>query len=228
MSNKDKNPVSKKTIASTVEEKIKADIINGKLMPNQKLRIKGLAERYDTGSIPLREALSRLTALGFIELIDHQGFSVRSITLEEIADITMVRCNIESQALENSIKNADLEWESRLLAIHHTLSNLHLIDPESDQLSEKWEKTHQDFHEALLSNCDSHWLNQLSSILRDQTSRYRFLSTHCKGSGNRDIPAEHARIIEAAIARDIDKAKTALCKHYENTAKIIAKQMIDL
>lgn len=223
--NSTKKGTPKKTLASTVEEKIRADIMSGELVPNTKLRIKNLMERYDTSSIPLREALSRLTALGFIELVDHQGFSVRNITPAEIYDITNVRCMIECQALENSITHADLEWESRLLSIHHTLSKLPIIDPETDELSERWEKVHKEFHDTLLSNCDSYWLKHLSAILRDQTSRYRSLSYHYD-SGYRNVPQEHAEILDAAISRDVERAKAALVAHYEKTTHTIAETMI--
>src|SRR3990167_11389512 len=205
--------VSKKTIASTVEEKIRADIVSGELVPNTKLRIKNLMERYNTSSIPLREALSRLTALGFLELVDHQGFSVRDITPEEIHDITQVRCMIECLALENSIRNADLAWESRLLGIHHTLTNMSLINPETGELSEEWESVHNEFHDALLANCDSYWLKKLAATLRDQTSRYRFLSTHYTLADNRDVPKEHAEILQSAIARDVEGATAAIRSH---------------
>lgn len=217
----------KKTLASTVEDKIRADIINGELVPQTKLRIKNLMERYDASSIPLREALSRLTALGFIELVDHQGFSVRNITTSEIYDITHVRCMIECQALENSIRNADLEWESRLLGVHHTLTNLPLKNPDTGELSNRWETVHKDFHDALLSNCDSFWLKKISATLRDQTSRYRFLSQKYTAEGKRDVPAEHKEILEAVISRDIERAKAVLTAHYEKTADAIAAMMTE-
>ena len=217
--------VSKKTIASTVEEKIRADIVSGELVPNTKLRIKNLMERYNTSSIPLREALSRLTALGFLELVDHQGFSVRDITPEEIHDITQVRCMIECLALENSIRNADLAWESRLLGIHHTLTNMSLINPETGELSEEWESVHNEFYDALLANCDSYWLKKLAARLGDQTSRYRFLSTHYTLADNRDVPKEHAEILQSAIARDVEGATAAIRSHYQHTTDAIAERM---
>ena len=45
---------------------IRDDIIDGKLLPDEKLKIRDLRLRYNTGSSPLREALSKLTADGFV------------------------------------------------------------------------------------------------------------------------------------------------------------------
>ncbi|WP_281687938.1 GntR family transcriptional regulator [Pseudomonas citronellolis] len=211
----------KRTMASQLEARVREDIINGRLAPGSRLRLKELAEHYDAGVIPLREALSRLAASGFVSAEDQKGFSVGRISAEEIRDITHTRLLIECQALAESIRNGDLEWESRLIAAHHRLDRLPIVEGPERLMKPEWENAHEAFHEALLGNCRSPWLLRLSHLLRDQTARYRMLSVHYNDSASRDVPGEHRELLDAALARDVDKACALLAQHYETTTRSV-------
>ncbi|GLU37316.1 FCD domain-containing protein [Pseudomonas sp. NBRC 100443] len=207
----------KRTMASQLEARVREDIINGRLAPGSRLRLKELAEHYDAGVIPLREALSRLAASGFVNSEDQKGFSVGRISAEEIRDITNTRVLIECQALAESIGNGDLEWESELIAAHHRLSRLPIVEGPERLIRPEWERAHEAFHQALLANCRSRWLLRLSQLLRDQTARYRMLSVHYEDGAQRNIPGEHHELLDAALAREVDKACLLLAQHYETT-----------
>ncbi|WP_231709029.1 GntR family transcriptional regulator [Pseudomonas denitrificans (nom. rej.)] len=211
----------KRTMASQLESRVREDIINGRLAPGSRLRLKELAEHYDAGVIPLREALSRLAASGFVSSEDQKGFSVGRISAEEIRDITATRQLIECQALAESIRNGDLEWESRLIATHHRLDRLPIVEGPERLMKPDWEQAHETFHQVLIANCRSPWLLRLSHLLRDQTARYRMLSVHYNDNGARDVPGEHRALLDAALARDVDKACALLAEHYETTTRSV-------
>ncbi|MNZ88201.1 HTH-type transcriptional repressor CsiR [compost metagenome] len=211
----------KRTMASQLEARVREDIINGRLTPGSRLRLKELAEHYDAGVIPLREALSRLAASGFVSAEDQKGFSVGRISADEIRDITNTRLLIECQALAESIRRGDLEWESRLIAAHHRLDRLPIIEGPGRLIKPQWENAHETFHQALIANCGSPWLLHLSRMLRDQTARYRMLSVHYEDGAQRDVPGEHRALLDAALARDVDKACALLAQHYETTTRCV-------
>ncbi|MED5611670.1 MULTISPECIES: GntR family transcriptional regulator [Pseudomonas] len=209
----------KRTMASQLEARVREDIINGRLAPGSRLRLKELAEHYDAGVIPLREALSRLAASGFVSAEDQKGFSVGRISAGEIRDITATRLLIECQALADSIRHGDLDWESRLIAAHHRLDRLPIVEGPERLLKPEWENAHVAFHEALIGSCRSPWLLRLSHMLRDQTARYRMLSVHYAEGAERDVPGEHRALLDAALARDVDKACALLAEHYQTTTR---------
>ena len=80
------------TQASTVYDRLQADILTGKLQPGLKLRLKDLIEKYDTGNSPLREALNRLSANGMVVREENRGFRVSPAHTEELLEITRTRC----------------------------------------------------------------------------------------------------------------------------------------
>ncbi|OMQ40973.1 GntR family transcriptional regulator [Pseudomonas putida] len=209
----------KRTMASQLEVRVRQDIINGRLMPGSRLRLKELADFYDAGVIPLREALSRLAATGFVDAEDQKGFSVGRISAQEIRDITDTRLHIECRALALSISQGDVEWESRVIAAHHRLDRLPVIEGVERLLKPEWEVAHDAFHKALLSSCGSSWLLRFAATLRDQTARYRLLSMHYADSDSRDVRGEHKSLLDAALSKDIKAACEILSAHYEETTQ---------
>jgi len=209
--------VEKRTKASLLEESIRRDIISGRLVPGEKLRLKDLAEYYQAGQIPLREALSRLAASGFVRAQDQRGFQVVPVSREEIIDITRVRGLLECEALADSIANGDVTWESRIVEAHYRLERLPVLDSETGMLNAAWESAHVAFHNALLAACSSPLLLKYCAELRDQTARYRSLSAKYAVADKRDIPMEHSQLMEAALRRDTVKAARLLTLHYEKT-----------
>jgi len=216
----------KRTMAAQLEARVRDDIINGRLLPGSRLPLKELAEYYQAGTIPLREALSRLAASGFIKAEQQKGFSVNRISAEEIVDITRVRIQIESQTLTDAIQHGDVDWETRVLAAHHRLSRITAYDTPSQASNTEWESTHETFHFALLSSCNSPWLLRFAKTLYDQTARYRFISLHYNNTDSRNVAAEHHSLMDSALARDAVTACQILASHYQTTAQNVLKHKL--
>ncbi len=74
---------------------IRTDIVAGRLRPGERLKIAELAARYDTSSIPVREALHGLEGEGIVTFVANRGASVRGIDANFLRDIHEVRALIE-------------------------------------------------------------------------------------------------------------------------------------
>lgn len=208
-------------MASSLAEAIRTDIIRGKLAPGLRLKVQELARLYGSGTIPVREALSRLTTSGFVYARDRRGFFVKEVSSEELLDLTRVRVIIEPAALRDSIEHGDIAWEERVLSAHHRMSKLRIhADAQEHELNLEWEAAHDNFHKQLISACSSPWLLQFADTLRDQTTRYRHISVASQRTHTRDVPAEHAAILEACLARKVDLAIGLICDHTNTTTSI--------
>lgn len=212
-----------RTTASSLQLTIRQDLINGVFPAGTKLRIRELAERYDVGTIPLREALSRLSNTGFIDAIDQKGFRVSDVSESELLDITHTRQQLESLALREAIARCDGQWEGRVLAAYHQLKRLplHLQGPDKD-INPEWERAHDAFHETLISGCPSKWIKRFCATMREQTARYRALSAGIGHAAQRDVDAEHAAMVEAIVQRDADRACQLLSAHFAATTQLVA------
>lgn len=215
-----------RTQSSALVERVRAEIVTGALPPDARLKLPELAERYRCGINPLREALARLSATGLVLLEDQKGFRVAPVSREDLLDLTAVRTEIECLALRQSLAHGDVEWEARVIAAHHRLTRMNLTAKDQPQrLSDAWETIHQDFHLALISACRSRWLSLFHNQLAEQSARYRWLAISFTDA-KRDIPGEHAALVEAVLARDADRACRLMRAHFARTTEIVLREPV--
>ena len=209
------------TQASTVYDRLQADILSGELEPGKKLRLKELIETYSTGNSPLREALNRLSANGMVVREENRGFRVPPANTEELNELTRTRCWLEEIALRESIANGDVEWEERIVLAYHWLSRAaQSTDAEARHTSAEWEEHHREFHVALISACDSSILIDFCAQLQKRTFRYRNLAEVVAYRDRHELE-EHRLLQEAALNRNAELAVELLTKHYTITSEIV-------
>ena len=113
-----------KTLAEAVYIRLRQDILSGKLKPGSKLRFAEIAKSYDAGISTLRESLSRLTADRLVIAEGQRGYRVSPISLSELWDITRLRADLESAALQEAIDVGTDAWEGEVLSYLHRLMKL--------------------------------------------------------------------------------------------------------
>ena len=201
--------------------RLRSDLLACRLRPGDKLKVDDLCQRLAVGSSAVREALSRLSSEGFIVLEPQRGFFVAPLALDELRDLTNVRCQIEELCLRQAIRDGDIGWEAGLVASFHRLSHTPERAPgDPKRFSDEFGVAHTAFHEALVAACGSPWLHRIRKQLYVQQERYRWLSMPL-ARYERDLNREHREIMDAALARDADGAVERLATHLRATADIL-------
>ena len=207
---------AKSTLASTVYQQLRDDLLRGVFESESKLRVEWVVSRCGAGASPVREALNRLASEGLLGRHDQRGFFIMPVSAPELEELTRTRCWLEERALRESIANRTGEWEEQLVLALHRLARAQRRLPEDPSSNNpEWEKLHRAFHRALIAGCRSHWLTGFCDQLSDQASRYRLIS---QDGGERDEIGEHRLIAERAVEGDADGAVEALLNHYRLTA----------
>ena len=209
------------TQASTVYDRLREDLLSGRLEPGRKLQMRFLTDLYQTGQTPLREALNRLTADGLVEGREQRGFYVAAISRSELAELTKTRCWVESLALRESMAASTPQWEEQLLLAQHRLSRSpRSLNAEHFEDNPEWERLHRAYHKALIGNCGSQSLMAFCGQLADQLYRYRRLSIR-KVFSSRQVADEHQAIMDAVLSKDANAAVALLAAHYSRTAEVL-------
>ena len=210
------------TKAERVYSQLRSDILAGRHQPGSRLRYVELCERYETSMGVLREGLLRLAEQGLVKGEPQQGFQVVSLSANDLLDLTNARRELETLTLRYAITDGDVEWESRLIAAHHRLTRAPQLDAEDpERLSDSWVTAHAEFHHALLDGCSNQRLKNLTASLRDSAEFYRRWSVPLGHSSDRDVAAEHASILSAVLARDVEQAVGRLSDHVVRTTDIL-------
>lgn len=209
-----------KTLTEQTLARLRQDIVSGAFEPGQKVKSDDLKRRYEVGTSPIREALFQLVSEGLVRSDGQRGFRVAELRQEELLDITDWRARLECEALRRAIATGDMEWEARIVAAFHRLSRVEGqsgLDPR--EAADLWEEHHRAFHFALYSGCGSPWLLRFCELLIQHGERYRraYIAYPRISSS---ITAEHQAIMDAAMAREAERASDLLERHIRHAADL--------
>lgn len=211
------------TLATMVHRQLREDILAGHLAPDTRLRVQAVAERYNAGTSPVREALNRLLSEGLVEQRDQRGFLVAPVSVEDLRELVRTRCSVEGMAFAQSIDARTVAWEEGIVLALHRLSRVpHFVD---DHVNPAWEAPHAAFHDALIANCGSRHLRRICGELRDQADRYRNLASVV--FKERLAEAEHQAMASAAIDGRKAEAIDLLTGHLRKTLETVERYYAD-
>jgi GntR family transcriptional regulator, carbon starvation induced regulator len=207
-------------LAQVAWQRLRADIICGRIRPKVRLRIGKLRENYGIGATPLREALSRLVSDGFVVALDRRGFMVAPVSLREYRELTDLRKLLEKEAARLSLKNGDDVWESHVVAALHRVTKLQ-SSPASKMspVMKEWETLNELFLETMMAGCESVWLLNFRRAAYFYAKRYHRV---CLAAATiRGIQKDHRALADAALARDVTKLQNLIEDQLERTYKAI-------
>jgi DNA-binding GntR family transcriptional regulator len=213
-----------RTLVERAYLSLRHDVVCGKLAPGDRLRVEHLKDQYEVGAGTLREALSLLVSDALVTSEGQRGFRVAPISMADLEDVTNTRVMLETEALRQSIRHGDAQWEAALVQSYELLVKTEIDLAESG--SDRWERRNKAFHEALIAGFNSTWSKYLLSILYRHAERYRNINwrlTAAHASG-RNVSQEHEAIYRAAIDRQEARAALALEAHIRLTHDIVRLQ----
>ncbi|MBA1154623.1 GntR family transcriptional regulator [Microvirga mediterraneensis] len=199
------------TVGESAYQKIRSDIIFGRLAPGKKLKLERLKADYGASVSTLREILNRLHSERLVVAEGQRGFEVAPVSIPTLREIAALRQLLECRALEQSFLAGDMEWEGRVVAAHHRLARMEerMAQGERSQ-TEEWKRYDWQFHQALISACGSKMLIDSHAAVFDKYLRYQMIALSYRG----EIAAqEHALLLECALARDTARACEVLTRH---------------
>jgi len=222
MADVEEGQASGTSLARIAYQRIRGDILEGALKPDEKLKIHALRERYGAGASPLREALSQLTADGLVTRAEKRGFRVAPADTVGLDELVEARCWVEGDALRASMARGGAKWEHAIvIAIYELARTPRSIGDGEFRANPEWERLHKRFHMALISGCGNRIVLDLCDQLYDRAVRYRSLSI-ARSFARRDVVQEHRELADTALNRDVEKAVALLQAHYQRTAHLLS------
>lgn len=199
------------SIADQAYERVRKDIIFGRLDPGSRLRLERMSSAYGASVSTLREIFGRLSSEGLVVAEGQRGFQVAPVSQDGFRDVAAMRLLLETYAIPLSFAAGDLEWESRVVAAHHKLAVLEKrMLAGGRAAAETWKRYDREFHQTLIDACGSQTLLDLYAGVFDQYLRYQMVAVVFRGA----IAAkEHRHLLDCALARDADGACALLDAH---------------
>lgn len=101
------DPLGHATLGDLAFGRISELLVSGQLAPGDKLSLRALAEALDVSMMPVREAVSRLAAMGALEVTRNRAVAVPTMSVARFRDLTRVRIEIEGYAAAEAARTRD-------------------------------------------------------------------------------------------------------------------------
>ena len=79
-----------KTLSQSIYEHLKESILNKELEPNQRINEQAIADSFEVSRTPVREAVVRLAAEGFVDIVSHREALVKEVSYKELKEVFQV------------------------------------------------------------------------------------------------------------------------------------------
>jgi DNA-binding GntR family transcriptional regulator len=212
-----------RTLAFDVRHRIRADIMTGALKPNAKLRFATLRDGYGASFSTLREALAHLVQEGLVMAEGQRGFRVAPVSRTDLADLVEIRLLVEREAIRRALAQADAAYDAALRAAHAALGEAAAAAGAGFATDPAWVAAHAGFHQALVAGCGSATLLDIRGLLRRRAERYLGLVPHRVADLSADPYRDHQPLVEAALARDVERLSSLAEAQIRTAAEHVAK-----
>lgn len=172
-----------------------------------------LSREFNMSRTPIREAISRLLDAGVLERTATKVV-VKSITMDDITEILVVKEAIELMSARLIIENGGLSKteEHSLVELHETLKE----DVSQGQFEDNF-KTDAAFHTMIVSFSGNSRLLSICNQIDIQVQRLRWITLLTPSQFSITLE-EHEAIITALQEQDLAKVENAITLH-TNSAK---------
>jgi DNA-binding GntR family transcriptional regulator len=204
-----------RTLWEQVRDRLREDILAGRLEPGTELSEVALAKDFGTSRGPLREALGRLASEGLVTITPRRGAVVAQLSREEFIDAYQVREALETLAVRLAVPlMSDAE-------IAHLRELCELMDRAArDDEVRVFFDTNNSFHEALVRGSRNRKLHDVHRMLVGQMVPYLPRSLELRGNLQQSV-AEHQAILAAIEERDVERAAALLAEHIEVPQRVL-------
>ncbi|MBI4488171.1 MAG: GntR family transcriptional regulator [Deltaproteobacteria bacterium] len=208
-----------RSLTRLLSEELKEAILTGKLSPGERLSEERLASSLKVSRVPLREALRRLEAEGYVTFLSNKEVLVSRPTFEDVQDFYTIASVLEGLAARLAVELAHPEELSRLRELHQLLRDAY----QAGDLGRYYE-ANSNFHRFIAEMARNERLYRLIDQMRQEIQKTRILSFHLPQRLDYSM-REHDQILDAFLKKNPELAEATVVKHLKNQMEAIKKML---
>lgn len=207
-----------RTAHEFVHHALRAAVLDGTLPSGARLVQSDLAQQLGVSTTPVREALRDLATEGLVVLDPHRGAVVRALNIEEVRELYELRMTLEPLMVQRVAASITDERLDRAAELHGRMAEP--CDPQT------WSRLNRDFHALFSETADSSRLASILTSLRDSAAPYVAMSLLARPGQAPQANAEHAEMVTAYRAGDVDRAVELTLGHLSSTLRVIEEHIL--
>ena len=208
-----------RSITKLIAEELRAAILTGKLAPGERLSEEKLAASLKVSHVPLRDALRRLEAEGYVNFVSHTEIAICKPTVDEVEDHYSIAGVLEGLAARLAVERGTAEEISRLRELHQGLKEAY-----QQRDAQGYFDANSKFHNFIAEMARNERLHRLIDEMRQEIRKTRALALHLPQRLDYSM-REHDQILDAFLKRNSDLAQTTVTKHLANQMTAIKRML---
>jgi len=199
------------TYTDVIYKNLKEAILEQKLESDQRLKIREIASIFEVSMTPVREAIQRLAAEGYVMITSRGEVKIVRLSQEEMREISRFIQLIDMNLIEDVILNITDSLVDEFEKLHNKL-HMYYENGNLDRYTKQNLKIHNRIWKLYGNSYIYHML--VSSVEKTHMSEgwldYRFTPHFLKKTYN-----DHCEILKAMKERDVKRAVNALSHHWD-------------
>ncbi|VFA96905.1 GntR family transcriptional regulator [Nocardia cyriacigeorgica] len=167
-----------------------------------------VAAASGTSRTPVREALLRLEAEGFVRRVPHKGAYIPALTDKDVEDVMQARRVVEEWSITQVAPNPG-QVPARLREL--------VAQQEADTDPVEFIAHDLEFHTTLIRAAGNSLMHEFYRSLRDRQMRMGVRIMLSDEQRKKQVLAEHSAIVDALAAADTAAAIAAVHEHLDST-----------
>ena len=186
---------------------LEARLRNAELLPGSQILEAELMQEFAVSRTPVRDALLRLQALGYLTIYPRKGIFVARLTVREVLEQLEVLAHLEGLCAQLAAQRMTQPQRSQLLQLLQQAKDAANAHNASD-----YALANQGFHALLYAGCCSNYLVQQILQIRTRTAGYRLKRFESAAGLQRSLQ-EHTELAHAVRQGDEAAAYQASVRH---------------
>jgi DNA-binding GntR family transcriptional regulator len=215
---KNEIPIAKNKLHDKVYDRLCTLLREGEFTPGKAVPVAQVAKAFGISAMPVREALTRLLAIGVLANVSGRSVGVPELGVEELKDLRNVRLEVESLAIKWAVENRNEEFISDL---YDLLAQLEATEEAGDIRGHI--KKNYEFHLKLYQQSKSTVLTDVIDTLWLRVSPHLYqleVDDEYKASN-----VHHRVIVESIQKGDAEGAAKALFNDISDAYNVLVRRI---
>jgi DNA-binding GntR family transcriptional regulator len=200
-----------------VYRSLRTTLMEGGILPTERLAEEALAERFGVSRTPVREALTRLQADGLVERRDG-GLYLHIPSFDSIADLYELRINLELYGIERAIRDRSLVHDEAVL--RRELDTWYAYRDSPPPPDAGFVAKDEGFHGSLLRSSGNLALVEALASVNQKIRPIRMYDYLTEDRIDATV-SEHIHIAELVLGSQLSEALSSLRDHVEESRAVV-------
>lgn len=190
-------------------QQIQRDIMDLSLEPGTALSVRKIADRYQVGRTPAREAMMRLQKENLVHIYPQSGTVVSKLSLRQIEEERFIRETLELASVDDFIRYKGPLVTDAMEYILGLQKKALMTDAKKEFFAQD-----NNFHRLIFETAGKTLAWKTINMISSHYNRFRFLTVGVEGL-NWKILDQHGQVLRAAKSDTAEEMKRILEKHLD-------------